>query len=182
MKKPKKVVFVVKRYAVREAEKWRYAVRKAKIGRYAVRQGGGGCHSHKFDRYLSQLHKTMESQLNVLDDILREYPQEIRPSVSHELKRITYEWVENRDGGGSFHISVKNYKTLLLDIIDDGFTLTWSPRSRDQGWLKHPSFTLRVFISFNLTLIIMFNHNDVKVCFSLLYQMKLPSWFCTSYR
>ena len=37
------VVFVVKRYAVREAEKWRYAVRKAKIGRYAVRQGGG-CH------------------------------------------------------------------------------------------------------------------------------------------
>ena len=36
------VVFVVKRYAVREAEKWRYAVRKAKIGRYAVRQGGGG--------------------------------------------------------------------------------------------------------------------------------------------
>ena len=28
------VVIVVKRYAVREAEKWRYAVRK----------GGGGCH------------------------------------------------------------------------------------------------------------------------------------------
>jgi len=36
------VVFVVKRYAVCEAEKWRYAVRKAKIGRYAVRKGGGG--------------------------------------------------------------------------------------------------------------------------------------------
>ena len=36
------VVFVVKRYAVREAEKWRYAVRKTKIGRYAVRQRGGG--------------------------------------------------------------------------------------------------------------------------------------------
>jgi len=36
------VVFVVKRYAVREANKWRYAVRKAKIGRYAVRKGGGG--------------------------------------------------------------------------------------------------------------------------------------------
>jgi len=34
------VVFVVKRYAVREAKKWRYAVRKAKIGRYAVRKGG----------------------------------------------------------------------------------------------------------------------------------------------
>ena len=36
------VVFVVKRYAVRDAKKWRYAVRKAKIGRYAVRKGGGG--------------------------------------------------------------------------------------------------------------------------------------------
>jgi len=35
------VVFVVKRYAVREAKKWRYAVRKAKIGRYAVRKGEG---------------------------------------------------------------------------------------------------------------------------------------------
>jgi len=37
-------VFVVKRYAVREAKRWRYAVRKAKIGRYAVhylRKGGG---------------------------------------------------------------------------------------------------------------------------------------------
>ena len=42
------VFFVVKRYAVREAEKWRYAVRKAKIGRYAVRQGGGECHPHAF--------------------------------------------------------------------------------------------------------------------------------------
>ena len=42
----KMVVFVVKRYTVREAEKWRYTVRKAKIGRYAVRQGGGGCHPH----------------------------------------------------------------------------------------------------------------------------------------
>jgi len=40
------VVFVVKWYAVREAEKWRYAVRKAKIGRYAVRKGGWGCHPH----------------------------------------------------------------------------------------------------------------------------------------
>jgi len=38
------VVFVVKRYAVREAKKWRYAVRNAKIERYAVRKGGGGCH------------------------------------------------------------------------------------------------------------------------------------------
>jgi len=46
METPKIVVFVVKRYAVREAEKWRYAVRKAKIGRYAVRKGGGGCHPH----------------------------------------------------------------------------------------------------------------------------------------
>ena len=42
METPKMVVFVVKRYAVREAEKWRYAVRKAKIGRNAVYQGGGG--------------------------------------------------------------------------------------------------------------------------------------------
>jgi len=39
-KRQKMVVFVVKRYAVREAELWRYAVRKAKIGRYAVRKGG----------------------------------------------------------------------------------------------------------------------------------------------
>jgi len=35
------VVIVVKRYAVREAEKLRYAVRKAKIERYAVRKGEG---------------------------------------------------------------------------------------------------------------------------------------------
>ena len=41
-KRQKIVVFVVKRYAVREAEKWRYAVRKAKIGRYAVRHRGAG--------------------------------------------------------------------------------------------------------------------------------------------
>ena len=41
------VVFVVKRYAVREAKKWRYAVRNAKIERYAVRKGGGGCHPQK---------------------------------------------------------------------------------------------------------------------------------------
>jgi len=34
--------FVVKRYAVRVAEKWRYAVRNAKIEWYAVRKGGGG--------------------------------------------------------------------------------------------------------------------------------------------
>jgi len=37
-KRPKMLFFVVKRYAVREAKKWRYAVRKAKIGRYAVRK------------------------------------------------------------------------------------------------------------------------------------------------
>jgi len=43
MEKPKMVVFfVVKRYAVREAKKWRYAVRNAKLERYAVRKGGGG--------------------------------------------------------------------------------------------------------------------------------------------
>ena len=41
METPKRVVFVVKRYAVRETEKWQYAVRKAKIGQYAVRKGEG---------------------------------------------------------------------------------------------------------------------------------------------
>ena len=34
------VVFVVKRYAVREAKKWRYAVRNAKIDWYARGKGG----------------------------------------------------------------------------------------------------------------------------------------------
>ena len=42
METPKMVVFVVKRYAVREAKKWRYAVSNTKIERYAVRKGGGG--------------------------------------------------------------------------------------------------------------------------------------------
>jgi len=46
-KRQKMVVMLIKRYEVREAEKWRYAVRKAKIGRCAVRKGGGGCHPHK---------------------------------------------------------------------------------------------------------------------------------------
>jgi len=41
-KRPKWLCFVIKRYAVREAKKWRYAVRNAKIERYAVRKGGGG--------------------------------------------------------------------------------------------------------------------------------------------
>ena len=41
-------VFAVKRYAVREAKKWRYAVRNAKIKRYAVRKGEGGCHPRKW--------------------------------------------------------------------------------------------------------------------------------------
>jgi len=41
METPKMVVFVLKRYAVREAKKLRYAVRNAKIDRYAVRKGGG---------------------------------------------------------------------------------------------------------------------------------------------
>jgi len=40
------VVFVVKRYAVCEANKLRYAVRMSKIGRYAVRKGGGAFHPH----------------------------------------------------------------------------------------------------------------------------------------
>ena len=42
METPERVVFVGKRYAVRENKKWRYAVSKAKIGRYAVRKGVGG--------------------------------------------------------------------------------------------------------------------------------------------
>ena len=46
------VVFVVKRYAVREAKKWRYAIRNAKIERYAVRKGGGGCHPHRLSMYI----------------------------------------------------------------------------------------------------------------------------------
>ena len=45
-KRSKWLFFVVKRYAVREAKKWRYPVRNAKIKRYAVRKGGGGCHPH----------------------------------------------------------------------------------------------------------------------------------------
>jgi len=40
-KRPKWLFYVVKRYAVREAKKWRYAVRNAKIERYAVRKGEG---------------------------------------------------------------------------------------------------------------------------------------------
>jgi len=41
-KRPKGLFFVVKRYAVREAKKWRYAVRKAKIGRYTQYARGEG--------------------------------------------------------------------------------------------------------------------------------------------
>ena len=62
-KRQKMVVFVVTRYAVREAEKWRYAVRKAKIGRNAVRQGGEGvspsylhCLQHSFFEHLFKLY------------------------------------------------------------------------------------------------------------------------------
>jgi len=39
------VVFVVKRYAVREAKKWQYAVREAKKWQYAVRKA-------KIERYV----------------------------------------------------------------------------------------------------------------------------------
>ena len=48
------VVFVVIRYAVREAKKWRYAVRDAKIKRYAVRKGGGGVTLHSTHMILGQ--------------------------------------------------------------------------------------------------------------------------------
>ena len=57
METPKMVVFVVKRYAVRDAKKWRYAVRNAKIERYAVRKGGGGCHPHTEQKTLYNLSK-----------------------------------------------------------------------------------------------------------------------------
>ena len=40
-KRPKWLFFVFKRYAVREAKKWRYAVRNAKVELYAVNKGGG---------------------------------------------------------------------------------------------------------------------------------------------
>jgi len=38
MKLPKMLVFVVKRYEVREDKTWQYAVQKAEIGRHAVRK------------------------------------------------------------------------------------------------------------------------------------------------
>ena len=41
--------FVVKRYTVREAKKWRYAVRNAKIKRYAIRKGGGVSPSYRIN-------------------------------------------------------------------------------------------------------------------------------------
>jgi len=51
------VVFVVKRYAVREAKKWRFAVRKAKIGRYARRKGVSPSLNDKFALgYCSPIH------------------------------------------------------------------------------------------------------------------------------
>jgi len=47
MERPKMVVFVVKRYVVRETEKWQYALRKPKIRRYAVRKGEGVSPSYR---------------------------------------------------------------------------------------------------------------------------------------
>jgi len=43
-KRPKWLFFVVKRYAEREAKKWRYYTQYAmpKIKRYAIPKGGGG--------------------------------------------------------------------------------------------------------------------------------------------
>ena len=55
------VVFVVKRYAVREAKKWRYAVRNAKIERYAVRKRGRGCHPHYNHDLYPSIHLPVES-------------------------------------------------------------------------------------------------------------------------
>jgi len=66
-KRQKMVVFVVKRNAVCEAEKWRYAVRKAKLGWYAVRKGGGGCHPHVYRAllFLKRLNLNYEFDLEL---------------------------------------------------------------------------------------------------------------------
>ena len=58
-KHTKWLFFVVKRYAVREAKKWRYAVRKAK--NRAVCKGVGGYHPHSmsFLKNLSYLFKQL---------------------------------------------------------------------------------------------------------------------------
>ena len=69
METPKIVVFVVKRYAVREAKKWRYAVRNAKIERYAVRKGGGGCHPHQW--IVPQLFKLLPMRYIFFDLVIR---------------------------------------------------------------------------------------------------------------
>ena len=63
------VVIVVKRYAVREAEKWRYAVRKAKIGRYAVRKGGGGVTLLSAESIGLITNKNVESPPNVVESL-----------------------------------------------------------------------------------------------------------------
>ena len=62
METPKMVVFVVKRYAEREAKKWRYAVRNAKIERYAVRKGGGGV-TLMHVRVVSPVHKLISLRI-----------------------------------------------------------------------------------------------------------------------
>jgi len=64
METPKMVIFVVKRYAVREAKKRRYAVRKAKKRQYAVRKGGGGV-TIMLVRFLLQLQ--MKTSLEVIN-------------------------------------------------------------------------------------------------------------------
>jgi len=58
-KHQKMVVIVVKRYSVREAEKWPHAVRKAKIRQYAVRKGGGGCHPLCCEAFLKNILKAI---------------------------------------------------------------------------------------------------------------------------
>jgi len=65
MEAPKMVVFVVKRYAVRETDKWRYAVHKAIIGRYVVRKGGGGVTHYYYISITFTTHKMYWEQIKM---------------------------------------------------------------------------------------------------------------------
>jgi len=69
-KRPKWLFFVVKRYAVREAKKWRYAVRKAQIERYAVREGGRGVTLMMYYLYVNIRH---EEAMNVFLHVVLTY-------------------------------------------------------------------------------------------------------------
>jgi len=85
-KRPKWLCFfVVKRYAVREAKKWRYAVRKAKIERYAVRKGGRGCHPHGCKTLASTPSLTHHCLLYLSRQSARSFWQKSK-SISEEIR------------------------------------------------------------------------------------------------